>query len=187
MNTKPDDEMLALWLEDELDPARTAAVDAWAANEPEWLEHRAAARALKPMLACAAIPREEEVPHAEFFNARIRREIELAAALPAAAAPVVPGRVQRRFWLVPATAAAGIALGFWVGRGVPSGPEPLPPPVADLAPVLYTPEKGVAAEFVATENATVIVLDGVAALPDEWSIPETAVQEPEARPVADRR
>ncbi|MFM2243187.1 MAG: hypothetical protein RLZ97_2042 [Verrucomicrobiota bacterium] len=187
MNTKPDDEWLALWLEDELDPERTEQVDAWAAGEPEWLEHRAAARALKPLFNEASLA-AADVPHAEFFNARIRREIEKAAANPAAPAVGQPARTTRRAWLVPLTAAAGIALGFWAGRGAPGGTAaPLPPPVADLAPVLYTPEKGVAAEFVSSGDTTVIVLAGVAALPDEWSIPETAAEEPETRPMADLR
>ena len=186
MNTKPDDEMLALWLEDELDPVRTAEIDAWAAAAaPEWLEHRAAARGLKPLIARAGLSPVEEVPYGEFFNARIRREIEAAA--PAAAAVVPVARARTRTWLVPATAAAGIALGFWAGRGVPGTADPLPPPVADLAPVLYTPEKGVAAEFVSNEGATVIVLAGVAALPDDWSIPETASNPTEPRPMADAR
>jgi hypothetical protein len=45
--------------------------------------------------------------------------------------------------------------------------------------VLYTPTKGVNAEYVATDDATVIVLAGVDAIPDSWEVPETAVLEKE--------
>lgn len=176
MNTKPDDEWLALWVEDELDEPRAREVEAWVAAHPEWREHREAARASKAMFA-RAMP-AEDVPYAEFFNARIRREIEAAQVV----SPVPASKAGFRGWLVPLTAAAGIALGFWAGRG--GTPEPLPAPVAELAPVLYTPVKGVKAEVVEADDATVIVLAGVEAIPDEWEIPETAQREVETRPIA---
>jgi hypothetical protein len=40
--------------------------------------------------------------------------------------------------------------------------------------VLYTPEKGVNAEYFASADAEIIVLDGVAAIPDTFELPETA-------------
>jgi hypothetical protein len=180
MNTKPDDELLALWVEDELSGEMLGAVDAWASTQSDWLERREQARSWKSLVD-GVLPESEEVPHAEFFNARIRREIEIQNA-PAPASEVVPMRGTPRWaWFMPAAAAAGMVFGFVIGRGGPEAPaEGVPMPVATLAPVLYTPTKGVNAEYVASDDATVILLAGVDAIPDSWEIPETAVLEEEA-------
>jgi hypothetical protein len=186
MNTTPDEERLALWVEDELDATSQAAVEAWAATQPEWLERREVARQMKPLLR-GSLPAAEEPPYAEFFNARIAREIEresadLAPEAPAAGSPVapmmvVPGKTWR--WFLPATAVAGMVLCFWAGTRITppavtvTGTSPIVPVAA---PVLYTPEQGVKADYFASApaDAMVIVLDGVAAIPDSFEVPETA-------------
>ena len=177
MNTKPDDELLALWVEDELSGDSLSAVDAWASKQTEWLERREQARSWKSLID-GVLPESEDVPHAESFNARIRREIE---ADPESAPNVVPMRGTPRWaWFMPAAAAAGMVFGFVMGRGGPEGAvKEVTMPVAALAPVLYTPTKGVNAEYVAADDATVILLAGVDAIPDSWEIPETAVLEKE--------
>lgn len=172
---KPDDERLALWVEDELDAGTAAEVERWAAGRPEWLERREQARWSRELLG-GVLGRDAEVPHAEFFNARIRREIEVRGGADAPAAAV--SRPRPWLWLMPATAAAGVALGFFLGHDRQGG-EAAPSMAAELAPVLYTPEMGVEAEFVGGEDATVIVLAGVRAIPDEWEIPETVMLDPE--------
>jgi hypothetical protein len=183
MNTTPDEDKLALWVEDELDATSLADVDAWTATQPEWLERREVARQMKAILR-GSLPAAEEPPYAEFFNARIGREIGREAAAsapmtPAAVAPMVeaPGKTWR--WFLPATAVAGMALCFWAGTRItpPSvtvaAPSPLVPPPA---PFLYTPEQGVRADYFASASADaqVIVLDGVAAIPDSFEVPENA-------------
>ncbi|MCW1916172.1 hypothetical protein OJ996_21460 [Luteolibacter sp. GHJ8] len=174
MNTMPDEELLALWVEDELDSASAAGVEAWAATQPEWLARREDARQLKALFRRANMPSAEEPPYADFFNSRISREIAREAAAAAPAAPA-PARERNFFrWLLPATAVAGMALCFWAGtRLVPSAPAPV---TVEAPPVLYTPEKGVNAEYFASSSADaeVIVLDGVAAIPDTFELPETA-------------
>ncbi|MEM1083066.1 MAG: hypothetical protein AAGI48_03020 [Verrucomicrobiota bacterium] len=182
MSMKPDEEVLALWVEDELSSEQQAEVDRWAAEQSEWLERRDQARAWKS-LASGVLPASEDVPHAEFFNARIRREIELEArkAEPVPAPAAVPS--NRWGWFMPLTAAAGLVLGFWLGKGGPaSDGSEVKAPVASLAPVLYTPTKGVKAEYVSSDDATVIVLAGVDAIPDDWEIPETAMIEKDDGP-----
>ena len=171
MNTKPDEETLARWLDDELLGEEQAAVEAWAAGQVEWLERREQARATRVVLG-SAMSADEALPSAEFFNARILHEIEVRRPRPA------PSRSRQWGWFLPATAAAGMALGFLLGRGGGESPE-VRLPVAELAPVLYTPEKGVEAEYLAAEDATVIVLAGVQAIPDDWELPETAAIERE--------
>ncbi|MBB5353530.1 hypothetical protein HNR46_003791 [Haloferula luteola] len=184
MSTKPDDETLALWIEDELDEVQSREIDAWAKTEPEWWAHREAARESKAWFAKAS-PLIQDAPYGEFFNARILREIQQEAGV-SSPATVAPAPSVRRpiHWLVPATAAAGIALGFWAGRGSSPTPDLPAPPMAALTPVIYTPESGVDAEWVAVENATVIILDGVSAIPDSWELPETAVRDQPLLPIA---
>ncbi|MEK7952501.1 anti-sigma factor family protein [Luteolibacter soli] len=184
MNTTPDEERLALWVEDELDATSQAAVDAWAATQPEWQERREVARQMKSFLR-GSLPAAEEPPYAEFFNARIAREIQREAAVLEPVAPAArvaplaeaPGRIWR--WFLPATAVAGMVLCFWAGTRISSSPShvagpTLPTPAS--TPVLYTPEQGVQADYFASAPAggMVIVLDGVAAIPDSFEVPDTA-------------
>jgi len=185
MNTTPDEERLALWVEDELDATSQAAVDAWAATQPEWLERREVARQMKSILR-GSLPAAEEPPYAEFFNARIAREIQREAAEVAPVTPAgspvspmvrAPGKTWR--WFLPATAVAGMALCFWAGTRItpPSVTVAAPTPLVPVpTPVLYTPEQGVKADYFASASADamVIVLDGVAAIPDSFEVPDTA-------------
>ncbi len=175
MNTKPDDELLALWVEDELDAETSVEVETWASGQAEWVERREQARWSRELLGSAL--GGGDVPHAEFFNARVRREIAVATESKAPVRETVSRGPW--MWLMPATAAAGVALGFFLGHGPEGTPPAAPAVAAELAPVLYTPEKGVEAEYVIGEEATVIVLAGVEAIPDEWEIPETVMLEPE--------
>ncbi len=178
----PDEEMLALWVEDELTGESAAAVDAWTSSRPEWLARREDARQIKQLLRRANMSPAEEPPYADFFNSRISREIAREAAHSAPA----PAREKGGFWrfLLPLTAVAGMAFCFWAGtRVVPPQPgQPQPAPVAAApTPALYIPEQGVTAAYFssAPAHAEVIVLDGVAALPDSFEIPDTAaVPEP---------
>lgn len=180
----PDEETLARWVDDELDAASASAVDAWAAAQPEWLARREQARRLTPLLR-AGLPAAEEPTYADFFNARIRREIAREAAQIAPADPVLVPAAGIWRWFLPATAVAGMALCFWIGMRV--GPSPVSSAAAPVVtpintvPVVYTPEKGVKAAYYSSSpaDAMVIVLDGVAAIPDSFEIPETAaVDEP---------
>jgi hypothetical protein len=179
MNTKPDDELLALWAEDELDVSVHTEVDLWACGQDEWVQRRELARTTKSLLG-PHFAAQEDLPNGEFFNARIRREIEVR---PSVAEPRKAAGRALIGWLVPLTAAASLVLGFWLGRGGPQT-DLIPPPMAELAPVLYTPQKGVEAALLNSDEATVVVLAGVDAIPDSWEIPATAMREPETRPIA---
>jgi len=188
----PDEEMLALWVEDELTGESATTVNAWAASQPEWLARREEARQMKTLLR-THLPVSEDPPYADFFNSRISREIAREAAVAPAAATATKG--VGAFWrfFLPATAVAGMALCFWAGTRVvpashaaPQGPLVNIPVSAPLGPYLYTPEKGVTAAYYnsATANAEVIVLDGLAAISDSFEVPETAAVEEDPAPSA---
>jgi hypothetical protein len=171
MNTNPDETTLALWLEDELAGAELAAVEDWAADRPDQLAARDDVRKWRGMIA-AAVPAVEEPPYPEFFNTRILQGIRETVP---GAAPVRAGATPFwKAWLMPVAACAGMALAFWTGTQSrhPAGVVSVPPPAA---PVVYTPEKGVDAEWFASSpaSATVIVLNGVAAIPDDTDFSKT--------------
>lgn len=174
MNTNPDEAALALWLDDELTGEQLAAVEAWAAGQPEQLSAREDIRRWRATMA-AAIPASEEPPFPEFFNSRVLQAIREQQPKAAAA-------VKRPFswnsWLMPMAACAGMVMAFWIGKKsryatdyeVANAPRAIP-----VEPLVYTPESGVKAEWFssAKASATVIVLNGVTAIPDAMDFSET--------------
>lgn len=176
MNTKPDETALARWLEDDLQGAELAAFEESIRQDRDLHAQRAMIRALRQDLA-AVLPAAEEPAYPEFFNSRIEKSIRELNAKPAAA-----WRWSWRVWLMPAAAAAGMAMTFWLGMQtggrqevVATPPPPPAEPVIVVEPGLYTPERGVDAEWFASEDAaaTVIVLEGVEAIPDSMDFSET--------------
>jgi hypothetical protein len=174
MNTNPDEVKLALWLDDELEGAELADFEQWIASQPEHTSAREESRQWRRMVA-GALPAAEEPPYPDFFNTRVAKAIHDLERTPA------PAAVPRRFWqgwLMPVAACAGMAATFWMGAMV--GQPPAAPVVqgADpvTAPIVYVPEKGVDAEWFSSNeaSATVIVLEGVAAIPDSTDFFSTA-------------
>lgn len=169
----PDEATLALWLDDELTGEELAAVNAWAASRPDQLAAREEIRAWRTTVA-SAVPASEEPPYPDFFNTRILQSIREQSETPA------PAKKSFRWntWFMPFAACAGMALAFWVGTKSPRTPEydvTGVPKAVIVEPVVYTPEKGVNAEWFASSHAsaTVIVLSGVAAIPDSTDFSET--------------
>lgn len=173
MNTNPDETSLALWLDDELTGENLAAVEAWAQSQPEQLAAREEIRKWRAMLT-TAVPASEEPPYPEFFNSRIQQAIRVA-----------PPAAKRSFhwntWFMPLAACAGMVLAFWVGtKARPSVPDydvAGAPKAIVVEPALYTPENGVGAEWFASTKAAanVIVLSGVAAIPDSTDFSATVM------------
>lgn len=175
MNTNPDEATLALWLDDELTGEELAAVEAWAAGLPDQLTARDEIRRWRSMIS-AVVPAVEEPPYPEFFNTRVMQGIRDSAPKPVTKKPAF-----FRSWLMPLTACAGMALAFWIGKETHHLGDPVykvadAPRAIPVDPVLYTPEKGVNAEWLASDpaSATVIILTGVAAIPDSTDFSKTA-------------
>lgn len=177
MNTMPDDTTLARWLDDDLESAEGAAFEAAAHPDATLLARRQAQREWRASLA-AAIPAVIEPAYPEFFNHRIAKSIrELAPVTPAAP----PKVLSWLGWWRSAAALAGMALAFWLGAVTGAGPQaltpanPVPAALAAVAPTVYTPEHGVDAEWFASPDAaaTVIVLEGVDAIPDTLDFSES--------------
>ncbi len=174
MNTNPDEASLALWLDDELTGEQLAAVEAWAATQPEQIAAREDIRRWRATMA-AAIPASEEPPYPEFFNSRVLQAIRQEKPK---AAVIVKPPFSWNSWLMPMAACAGMAIAFWFGKRsqIPSDHElAYVPRAIPVEPLVYTPESGVKAEWFssAKASATVIVLNGVTAIPDAMDFSET--------------
>ncbi len=160
MNTNPDDQTLFLWLEDELAASEQLLVDAWAATQPDWLERRDSSRRWRDE-ARRIMSSSGEIPSGELFQARLMRRLEMSVTT--ADSPVDSISLWRR-WMLPFSIAAAMIIGFLSGSQWGEGPS------RAKTLVTYTPEEGVKAEFFEKSPAegTVIVLNGVDSLPDEF-------------------
>lgn len=170
MKTPPDDNTLALWLDDELEGEELARVEAWAVDHPDQLEAREKVRDWRKMIS-DSMPAAEEPPAAEFFNERIlQHAAHVSASLPGSGAS--KQAAWNPIWM-PLAACAGMVLAFWLGALLVQPEDPGSANIGgsgnSLSPNLYTPEQGVNAQWISSEDAsaTVIVLNGVSAIPDE--------------------
>ncbi len=183
MNTKPDETKLAMWLDDELAGAELADMNTWAAAHPEHLVARDELRKFRDMLT-QNVPASEEPPYPDFFLTRINQGIRELESRPVAA--VQSGnRSFWKSWFMPIAACAGMVLAFSIGKQSSTKEAPIAideSSKSDTTPLVYTPEAGVFAEWVPTEqaNASVILLKGVTAIPDSTDFSET-VYVPTAR------
>jgi hypothetical protein len=178
MNTNPDDNKLALWLDGELMGAERDEFEDSLRTCPDgedFFRQRDELRSWQKMLS-EALPSSEEPPYPDFFNSRI------GAALDAGRA--IDGGVRKRmfFWrklLMPMAVCAGMVLAFLLGARSQPAPVEIDvtgaPKAIPVEPILYTPESGVVAKYLAgaEATATAVILDGVAAIPDDQDFSET--------------
>ncbi len=177
MNTNPDDAKLALWLDDELTGADLASFEPWALSQPEHVAAREEIRQWRKVIS-SAIPASEEPPYPEFFNSRIAQGIRAQTVLPA---HIEPKPAFWKSWFMPAAACAGMVLTFWIGAKSQSQKFPEidvagAPKAIPVEQIVYTPESGVNAELFASDQTSsmVIVLNGVAAIPDSMDFSATS-------------
>lgn len=177
MNTNPDETVLARWLEDELEGAELAAFEQTISGRADLHAQRTVVRAMRKDLA-ELIPAVEDPAYPDFFNSRVGKSIREQAARPAASGA---GRRWLKNWWMPVTAAAGMVAAFWLGtkttdRVELAGSPPPAKPVVAAQPGIYTPERGVDAEWFSSDDAgaTVIVLKGLDAIPDNMDFSQTA-------------
>lgn len=170
MNTNPDNQTLLLWLEDELASDAQARIDQWAAAQPEWLAKRDAARQWRSQLS-RVMATSDAMPQGEFFQAQILRSIATSTTV---TVPAASSSSSMRKWWMPLSVAAAMVFGFFGGTQWQEKPQ------RATTLVTYTPAEGVRAEFYESSPAegTVIVLNGMAALPDSFVSTEVSSAEP---------
>jgi hypothetical protein len=176
MNMNSDETKLAMWLEDELQGEALAVFEASLSDQPERFAEREDVRRWRQQVV-STLPRSEEPPYPDFFNSRISRTIREQSL---EAVPVVKRGFSWKSLLMPIAACAGMVLAFQIGVQTHDTPQEVvvegAPKAIPVEPILYTPERGVNAEWFASADAsaTVIVLSGVAAIPDSMDFTETA-------------
>ena len=177
MNTKLDETTVALWLDDELQGSELATFEASLRGDGELIARREEVRDWRREIG-AALPAVEEPPYPDFFNSRVEQAIRQAS--PRAAVGWAWAGLWRQ-WFLPASAVAGMALTFWLGTKSGGGPQPVVQApreavmVVQAVPAVYTPERGVDAEWFSSDEAaaTVIVLEGLDAIPDTLDFSES--------------
>lgn len=172
---EPNPAELTLWMDGELTGDDLARVESWAKNNPEYLAEREAIQAMQSDIR-SSIPASVEPPYADFFNQRILRAIEdergdeseqkLAIGFAA-----IAGKFSK--WLALPAAAVAMLICFYMGTQVSLVPDPMAPVVKVSAkPAIYMPDGNVRANVVSPQNngATVIVLEGLEDIPDDFDI-----------------
>ena len=182
MNPSDKDELIHRWLDGEVDAEEAAKVKSMLESDPELRAEVESLRALSKSLK-AEVPADITPPSADFFNHHIRRQIEEAIESDPHA-EVAPEAASKGIfsWLGLPWAVAAAAV---VALLVLQSPQPGVSPVGGAESVVaaaYTPVEGVTAEtyYSADAEATVIRLDGLAAMPDELEVEgHAAVSYPE--------
>ena len=156
-NQAPDEAMLTLW------------------TDPELLVERDAVRAMQSSIQ-ANMPASVEPPYADFFNLRILRAIENEKAESGVRVRSTGSQwMGSKFnkWLALPAAAAAMLMCFYMGTQVSPMPESLAPMAAVSAkPAIYMPDGDVRANIFSSDDngATVIVLEGLEDIPDDFEI-----------------
>lgn len=174
-NQAPDEAMLTLWIDGELNGDELARVESWAQDHPELLAERDAVRAMQSNIQ-ANMPASVEPPYADFFNQRILQAIENEKAESAASVRSTGSQwMGSKFnkWLALPAAAAAMVMCFYMGTQVSHMPESVAPIAAVSAePAIYMPDGDVRANIFSSDDngATVIVLEGLEDIPDDFEI-----------------
>lgn len=171
----PDPAELTLWMDGELDGDDLTRVESWVKDHPEYLAEREAVQAMQSEIQ-ASIPASIEPPYADFFNQRILRAIEddgphASAQKASQGLGAIVGKLGK--WLALPAAAAAMLVCFYMGTQVSHLSEPLAPIVkVSTTPAIYMPDGNVRANLVSSEDngATVIVLEGLEDIPDDFEI-----------------
>ena len=177
-NQAPDEAMLTLWIDGELSGDELAQVELWAQDHPGLLAERDAVRAMQSNIQ-ANMPASVEPPYADFFNQRILQAIENEKAESA-------GRVRStgsqwlgnklNKWLALPAAAAAMVMCFYMGTQVSHMPDSVAPvavvSAVSVEPAIYMPDGDVRANIFSSDDngATVIVLEGLEDIPDDFEI-----------------
>lgn len=163
---KPDNSIIQSWLNGELEGDALREMEAWAEEHAEELEVEMGWESLAQEIS-ESVPQNVEPPYQDFFNERVKLHA-LEVDEPANVAQPKPSIWQRLNWLLAPTALAGMAVCFYLGTQIESDRNIALPTLS--ADEVYTPVAGVSSEVVETEQATLIVLEGLDEIPESIDI-----------------
>ncbi len=159
MNPNTDETLLARWLDGEMPADEHAAFEARLATDATLREEADMLKSLRSALQ-AAIPRQVEIPHADFFNSQIQRRIEEMRTEGTRQSEAKGGLFG---WLrMPWLAIAATCITAYIGYSMWDANRP-----KTVVLNMYAPNGEIKAKtFHSTDaNATVLELDGLAAVP----------------------
>jgi hypothetical protein len=181
MNTPPDDQLLARWLDNELSAEERTRFEAMLAADPALREEAESMKKLGEALR-ANVTLEREVPHADFFNSQIQEVIAAEQrAQERVAKAGATGATSWFDWLrtpwALTGAAAVLTLGFFLMRDDEIGAR------TEILS-LYAPSTNVQAAVSYNEDAqaTVLMLTGLDAIPAERNVTGITVHHSESDP-----
>ena len=165
MDLEDKQQQVTRWIDGELSPEELPAFEAHASKDPQLSAAKKQAEQLRRLLQ-AEMP-ARQIPNPEFFNSQIQRRItEDATPHTPTTVPAASGNIFSWFRspFTLASAAAILLFGFITfSRSSPDHTS-----VAST----YTPDREITARHFYSDDAaaTVIMLDGLAALPDDTEI-----------------
>ncbi|MBB5033671.1 anti-sigma factor family protein [Prosthecobacter vanneervenii] len=183
MKTPTDDHELIRWIDGEMNEAERAQFEERLKQEPELDTEARKMRCLSDTLR-AHMPAVMRVPHADYFNTQIGVRITQMALDDARARTTTSGwgtqllQWFRQPWFAMAGAAALAVLCFMAMNPVGSGPS------GSMILSSYTPNTHVQARTYHDQNAdaTVLMLDGLDAMPADRKISGVNIQRSEVEP-----
>ncbi|MEM9480699.1 MAG: hypothetical protein AAGA58_13680 [Verrucomicrobiota bacterium] len=178
MNQERKEQLVTLWIDDQLSDAERAEWDAAVASDPSMLEEAKAAKNTMSMLK-SEIPATQEPPYADFFNSQIQKRIreENSANLqnnPGTAATFSLDGILN--WLrspLTLASAAAVAIALFVnGFGPGDADAPVLASNHTVVETVFTPDSAinVTSKFDEYADAHVILLDGIDAIPEDVEI-----------------
>lgn len=168
----PDDQLLGRWLDGELTPEEAARFEAMMAADPALREEAQSMKKMGEDIR-AHVTMDREVPHADFFNSQIMERItaEQQAEQRAKTGSKATASAGWLDWLrmpwVYAGAAAVLVAGFFLLQN-----RPLSTDGHTQILSLYAPSATVkaTASYNADADATVLMLDGLEAIPADRNV-----------------
>jgi len=178
MNQNRKEELLTRWMDGVLTDAEQVELAPYLAAHPELEAEREGIQRMRGEIR-RVIPASEDPPYPDFFNAHLERLIsEDRGAVVEEPRPANGLWRMLSLWLAPAAAAA-VVLAFLAGMQLGHARDGGGPAVADaMAPAVYSPIATVQAAALQDESfgGTVIVLEGLDAIPNSVDLFQTAEQ-----------
>lgn len=161
----PDDQLLGRWLDGELTADERPRFEAMMAADPDLKREAESMKQMGDLLR-AHVPLERELPHADFFNSQIQERIA-ADQRAEERAKGEPASASWFSWLRTPWSLAAVAAVLTVGFFVLQEGKPQTQILS-----LYAPNPAIHATSYhsSSANATVLMLDGLDAIPAEANI-----------------
>jgi len=161
---QPDKETILMWINGELAEDVLHDVEAWADENPT-MASKLVADLEDPCLSKASIPAEIEPPYPDFLNARIQQAIETEEKFEVRQNTTL---LERFKWFLAPAVCVAMAVCFLLGTqfGVQENGEKVVV-IPKEENLVYVPSETVSVKQYDSEEATVIILNGLEPIEDD--------------------